>query len=255
VNATLDGRTAVVTGGAGDIGSAMAAELRSRGAAVSILDRKSREEASQWIDRASANGGVTYIEADVTDRRSIDAVFAGQGAFDIVIANAGIGPQGHVLELTEDDWQRTLDVNLTGVFHTAQAGARALVQASKRGCMVFTGSWVGEVPWPDIAAYSVSKAGVQMLARSMARELAQYGIRVNVVAPGIVKAGLSGALMESDPDYRRRVRDIVPLGEYQTPEQVARATAFLCSDDADHMTGATLLIDGGCSLFQFDAAR
>jgi NAD(P)-dependent dehydrogenase (short-subunit alcohol dehydrogenase family) len=87
----------------------------------------------------------------------------------------------------------------------------------------------------------------------MARELAPYRIRANVVSPGIVKAGLARVQMETEPAYRRRVQGIVPLGEFQTPEQVARATAFICSDDAEYMTGATLLVDGGCSLFQFHA--
>jgi NAD(P)-dependent dehydrogenase (short-subunit alcohol dehydrogenase family) len=251
--AALDGRTALVTGGGGDIGSAMASELRGRGAEVTIVDLKKPAEAAPWVERASTNGTVDYVQADVGRRACIDELFADRPAYDIVVANAGIGPTSPFLELTEHDWQRTLDVNLTGVFHTAQAGARAMVRDARPGAIVLTGSWVGSVPWPDICAYSVSKAGVQMLARSMALELARHRIRVNVVAPGIVKAGLAGALMENDPAYLRRVQDIVPLGEYQTSEQVAKATAFLCSDDADHMTGATLLVDGGCSLFQFEA--
>jgi NAD(P)-dependent dehydrogenase (short-subunit alcohol dehydrogenase family) len=108
------------------------------------------------------------------------------------------------------------------------------------------------VPWPEITAYSVSKAGIRMLARQMARELAGHGILVNVIAPGIVRAGLAKRQMETEPQYARRVKHVIPLGEPQTAEQVARATAFLCSEAADYMTGSTLLVDGGCSLFQFD---
>ncbi len=102
------------------------------------------------------------------------------------------------------------------------------------------------------AAYSASKAGVRMLARSMARELAAHNILVNVVAPGIVRAGLAKHQMETEPQYARRIQHVIPLDEPQTVEQVARATAFLCSDGADYMTGSVLLVDGGCSLFQFD---
>jgi hypothetical protein len=101
-------------------------------------------------------------------------------------------------------------------------------------------------------AYSVSKAGIRMLARQMARELAGHGILVNVIAPGIVRAGLAKQQMETEPQYARRIKHVIPLGEPQTAEQVARATAFLCSEAADYMTGSTLLVDGGCSLFQFD---
>jgi NAD(P)-dependent dehydrogenase (short-subunit alcohol dehydrogenase family) len=120
------------------------------------------------------------------------------------------------------------------------------------GRIVFTGSWVQEVPWPEIAAYSASKAGLRMLARSMARELAPHRILVNVIAPGIVNAGLARHQLETEPQYARRVAHVIPLGDLQTAEQVAKATAFLCSAAADYMTGAVLLVDGGCSLFQFE---
>jgi NAD(P)-dependent dehydrogenase (short-subunit alcohol dehydrogenase family) len=126
-----------------------------------------------------------------------------------------------------------------------------MVEREHPGRIIFTGSWVQEVPWPEIAAYSATKAGVRMLARSMARELAPRRILVNVIAPGIVNAGLARHQLETEPQYDRRVRHVIPLGELQTTAQVARATAFLCSDAADYMTGSVLLIDGGCSLFQF----
>ncbi len=126
-----------------------------------------------------------------------------------------------------------------------------MVARGTRGRILFTGSWVGEIPWPEIAAYCVSKAGVRMLARAMARELAGAGIRVNVVAPGIVMAGMARRQYETDPGYARRASVVIPLGEFGTVEQVAAATAFLCSADASYMTGSVLLVDGGASLFQF----
>jgi NAD(P)-dependent dehydrogenase (short-subunit alcohol dehydrogenase family) len=109
------------------------------------------------------------------------------------------------------------------------------------------------VPWPEIAAYSASKAGLAMLGKSMALELARHGIRVNVVAPGIVAAGMAKYQMDHEPQYAHRISTIIPLERMQTPEDVARATAFLCSDDASYMTGTTLLVDGGCSLFKFES--
>ena len=116
-----------------------------------------------------------------------------------------------------------------------------------------TGSWVGSVPWPEITAYTVSKAGLEMLAKQMARELGVYGIRVNVVAPGIVKAGMAGELLKTDPVYAKRAGKVVPLGEFQTANQVADVVGFLCSSAGDYITGTVLLADGGCSLFQFDS--
>lgn len=248
----LDGRGVAITGGAGDIGAAMAAELRRLGARVTLIDRKSAEEATPWIERAGRHGDVAYVVADVRDRAALDAALAAIDPLDVAIGNAAIGHGIPFLDLTPEQWQEHLDVNLTGCFHLGQAAARLMVARGRPGRIIFTGSWVQEVPWPEIAAYSVSKAGVRMLARSMARELARHKILVNVVAPGIVYAGLAKHQMETEPQYARRIKHVIPLGDLQTAEQVARATAFLCSAGADYMTGAVLLVDGGCSLFQFD---
>lgn len=247
----LDGRGVVITGGAGDIGAAMGAELRRLGADVTLLDQKSEAEAAPWLARARQHGDVAYVQADVRDRGAIDAALAAIDPLDVAIGNAGIGHGIPFLEITPEQWQTHLDVNLTGCFHLGQAAARLMVARNHPGRIIFTGSWVQEIPWPEIAAYSASKAGVRMLARSMARELARYHILVNVVAPGIVNAGLARHQLETEPQYARRVRHVIPLGELQSPEQIARATAFLCSAAADSMTGAVLLIDSGCSLFQF----
>src|SRR5439155_9729594 len=169
----------------------------------------------------------------------------------VVVGNAGIVEPAPFLELTAEEWHAHLDVNLTGCFNTGQAAARLMVERGRPGLILFTGSWVGEIPWPEISAYCVSKAGVRMLARSMARELASRGIRVNVVAPGIVMAGMARQQYETDPDYARRASVVIPLGEFGTAEQIAKATAFLCSPDAEYMTGSVLLVDGGASLFRF----
>jgi len=229
-----------ITGAAGDIGFAMARELTERGARVTVIDKAPAEQAD-W----------DYVQADVVDREAVDAALGAIDPLDVAIGNAGIVESAPFLEVTPEQWRAHLDVNLTGCFNVGQAAARLMVERGRPGRILFTGSWVGEVPWPDIAAYCVSKAGVRMLARSMARELAEHGIRVNVVAPGIVWAGMARRQFETDPAYARRASGVVPLGEFGTPEQVAKAAAFLCSPDADYITGATLLVDGGASLFRF----
>ena len=228
----LAGLGVAVTGAAGDLGSAMARELASRGAHVTLLDRVPEAEAAERIAAVDAVGSCSYLQVDVTDR-------------------AGIVDAAPFLEVSQTQWQEHLDINVTGCFNVGQAAARLMVERGTRGQIIFTGSWVGEIPWPEISAYCVSKAGVRMLAKSMARELAGHGIRVNVVAPGIVMAGMARRQYETDPDYARRASVVIPLGEFGTAEQVAKATAFLCSPDADYMTGSVLLVDGGASLFQF----
>jgi len=249
----LEGSGAAITGGAGDIGAVMGRELSDMGASVTLIDRKSPEEAEHWLKKARGAGGkVEYAQADVRNRHAVYEALADLESLDFAIGNAGIVDSAPFLEITEEQWQRHLDVNLTGCFNLGQSAARMMLERGKPGRIIFTGSWVGEVPWPEIAAYSVTKAGVRMLAKSMARELAPHRILVNVIAPGIVKAGLAKHQMETEPQYARRVRHVIPLGEPQTAQQVARATAFLCSDAADYMTGSTLLVDGGCSLFQFE---
>jgi NAD(P)-dependent dehydrogenase (short-subunit alcohol dehydrogenase family) len=240
-----------ITGGAGDIGAAMAAELRRLGGRVTLIDRKSAAEAAPWLERAQVHGAVDFVEADVRDRAALESALAAIDPLDVAIGNAAIGHGIPFLEITEEQWQEHLDVNLTGCFNLGQAAARLMVARGHPGRIIFTGSWVQEVPWPEIAAYSATKAGGRMLARSMARELAAHRILVNVVAPGIVDAGLARHQIETEPQYARRIRHVIPLGELQSVEQVARATAYLCSTAADYMTGAVLLVDGGCSLFQF----
>jgi NAD(P)-dependent dehydrogenase (short-subunit alcohol dehydrogenase family) len=248
----IEGLNVAITGGAGDIGAAMGAELTRLGARVTLIDRKSETEAEPWLARVREHGEVAYIQADVRDRPAIESALAAIEPLDVAIANQAIGHGIPFLEIMPEQWQEHVDVNLTGCFNVGQAAARLMVERGTRGRIIFTGTWVQEVPWPEIAAYSATKAGVRMLARSMARELATHKILVNVIAPGIVYAGLAKHQMETEPQYARRVRHVIPLGDLQTAEQVAKATAFLCSAGADYMTGAVLLADGGLSLFQFD---
>ena len=222
----------------------MARELAARGAAVTMLDLVPEPEVGEV-------GPCSYRQVDVTDRAAVDNALAAIDPIDVMIGNAGIVDAAPFLEVTQAQWQAHLDVNVTGCFNVGQAAARLMVQRGTSGQIIFTGSWVGEIPWPEISAYSVSKAGVRMLARAMARELAGHRIRVNVVAPGIVMAGMARRQYETDPDYARRASVVIPLGEFGTAEQIAKAVGFLCSPDAEYMTGSVLLVDGGASLYRF----
>jgi NAD(P)-dependent dehydrogenase (short-subunit alcohol dehydrogenase family) len=247
----LEGLGIAITGAAGDLGGAMALELARRGAYVAMIDQVAEPDAAARIEAVAAVGSCRYLQADVTDRAALEQALAAVDPLDVAIGNAGIVDSAPFLDVTAEQWQAHLDVNLTGCFNLGQAAARLMVQQGRAGLVLFTGSWVGEIPWPEIVPYCVTKAGVRMLARSMARELAPQRIRVNVVAPGIVFAGMARHQYETDPTYARRASVVVPLGELGTAEQIAQAVAFLCSPEASYMTGSVLLVDGGASLFQF----
>jgi NAD(P)-dependent dehydrogenase (short-subunit alcohol dehydrogenase family) len=250
-------RGVLVTGGAGDIGSAIGRRLAADGFEVTLLDVHEPDRGNRVARSTAESAGVpasrvAYARADVTDRAAVERAVTSLPRLDVAIANAGIVASAPFLEITEEQWRSQLDVNLTGAFHTAQASAARMVREGVTGLLLFTGSWVGRVPWPEITAYATTKGGIEMLARQAARELAHYRIRANVVAPGIVRAGMAKRQLETEPQYAARAARVVPLGELQTAEQVADAVGFLCSPSAAYMTGSTLLIDGGASLFAFD---
>lgn len=255
--AMLSGQVALVTGAAGDLGGEMALQLVKEGASVVLWDILAAADAHDKTERVRAAGtytqSVQYQQVDVRDREAVDRAIDALPSLDIVCSNAGIVESAPFLDITPDVWQKHIDVNLTGCFHVGQSAARRMVRDGKQGRIIFTSSWVGSIPWPEITAYTVTKAGVNMLTKQMARELAQHGIRVNAVAPGIVRAGLAGRQLDEEPQYAARVAKVIPLGEPGTPVEIAQAVVYLCSPATAYMTGTILLLDGGCSLFQFDA--
>ena len=242
----------LVTGAAGDIGSSIVEHFLRDGATVTAIDIKSEGEILKRYSPAD-HERIKAVCLDLCDQAAVTDLINSGAPLDAVIGNAGVGGTAAFVDIDAAFWQHTLDVNLTANFILGQVAARHFIQHKTAGRIVFTGSWVGSVPWPEITAYTVSKAGVEMLAKQMARELAVHGIRVNVVAPGIVRAGLAGELLKTDPVYAKRAGKVVPLGQFQTPDQVADVVKFLCSPAGDYITGTVLLADGGCSLFQFDS--
>ena len=253
----------VVTAGYGDIGRATCRRCCEEGATVVMTGRKSLEEGAAIAKATQAgNGTIEYLRCDAGDRQSIDAMFAEvlkrHPRIDVVIGNAAMVENGPFLDIRPDHWQAHLDLNLTGNFHLGQAAARIMVKQEpleKPGCergvrgkILFNGSWCQDMPWPEGCCYGVAKAGLAFMARAMAQELAVHGIRVNVVAPGIIMAGLSKVCYETDPKYAPRATAAIPLREFGTPEQCADAFLFLAGDESDYITGVSLLVDGGASL-------
>lgn len=247
-NVELAGQLALVTGAAGDLGAAMVRALAARGAKVACWDIQPKTSAREALGSLANE----YSQVDVRDRPQVEAALAALPRLDIVCSNAGIVDASPFLAVTAENWQEHLDINLTGCFHVAQAAARRMVRDGTQGRIIFTSSWVGQIPWPEITPYAVSKAGVNMLMKQMARELAEYGIRVNAIAPGIVNAGLAGRQLREEPQYAARVKKVIPLGSPGEPDEIAEAVCYLAGESTAYMTGSLLTLDGGCSLFQFD---
>ena len=250
----LAGKTALVTGAAGGLGNAMARKLAENGAQVILWDIKSANDAQAALDRVRQyDATAQYRLVDVRDRGTVDEAITSLTSLDIVCSNAGIVDAQPFLEVSQQNWQNHLDINLTGCFNVCQAAARRMVDDGTAGRIILTSSWVGSIPWPEITPYTVSKAGVNMLVKQMARELAVHRILVNAIAPGIVAAGLAGRQLREESQYAARVAKVIPLVEPGTPDEIADAVLYLASPQTAYMTGSILTLDGGCSLFQFDA--
>ena len=245
---------ALITGACGDIGRALVSEFAAAGVMrFGLCDLLAPEAAEPYFAELRRQGAqILYRQADVSDADAVqpfvDAVSAAYGGIDLCIGNAGIVERGSLLALSVQAWRRTLDVNLTGCFLTAQAAARAMKEAGRGGHIVLLSSWTQDVPRQNIGAYCVSKAGLKMLAKCLALELGPHGIRVNLIAPGFVDAGLTGQNLEQNPDRRAGMEASIPLGRLMSAAELARTARLFCSGDAAYMTGATLLIDGGSSL-------
>jgi 2,3-dihydro-2,3-dihydroxybenzoate dehydrogenase len=256
------GRVAAVTGAASGIGRATALALARPGARVALCDRNAPGLADVARAVQDAGGQARAVEVDVSDQReaarAIDGVVQEWARLDILVNAAGIassGPtsRGPVIGISEADWDRIIDVNLLGTVYCAQAAARQMMR-QRSGRIVNVASVAGVVPRVNAAAYGVSKAGVRMFTKCLALELARHGITVNAVAPGPIDTPMLGP--PDDREARRRFlegtpetfRLGVPLGKLGRPEDVASAIAYLASDEAHHITGAILNVDGMAQL-------
>jgi NAD(P)-dependent dehydrogenase (short-subunit alcohol dehydrogenase family) len=252
----LKNKVVVITGGCGDIGGATARKLALLGAKVVLFDIVEEKVGRARTRELRAAAYLNVDQSKTEDlQRGVADVAKRFGKIDVVIGNAGVGPGGNLLDLTDADWERVLRVNLVGCAQLAQAAVRQMLSQSYdkktkiRGKVLFTSSWVGDFPSPGAIPYCVSKAGLNHLVRLAAQEYASRGILVNAVAPGILNAGLTKkAAFQRNAKLRQKYLGYIPLGEFGTAEQVADAFVFLCSAESDYMTGQILTVDGGCTL-------
>jgi 3-oxoacyl-[acyl-carrier protein] reductase len=236
----LEGRVALVTGGSRGIGRAIALELAQAGAQVVVGYRSGAEEAEQV---AKEIGG-RAVQADVSDPEQATRLVEEAGDLDILVNNAGLTRDGLIARMSDDDWRTVIDTNLGGVFATCRAATRGMMRR-RSGAIVNLSSVVGVHGNPGQTNYAASKAGIIGFTKALARELATRNVRVNAIAPGYIETALTDVLPDG---VREALLAGTPLGRLGTPEDVAGAVRFLCSDEASFITGEVLLVDGGLGM-------
>jgi 3-oxoacyl-[acyl-carrier protein] reductase len=243
----LAGRTALVTGASGVIGRACAIALAGQGARVVVAWSSDKEGASETADQVKAAGAEAVLaQADLTEPSGAKELVAAAGpdGVDILVNNAGVTRDGLLLRMKDEDFQRVLDVNLVAAFRCTRESLRGMLRR-RWGRIISISSVVGLVGNPGQANYSAAKAGLIGLSLSVAREVANRGITVNVVAPGYVPSRLTDAMSE---DARQTILNAIPVGRMGTAEEVAAAVRYLSGEQASYITGQVLAIDGGMTM-------
>lgn len=242
----LSGKIAVVTGGSRGIGRAICLELAARGAAVVVNYNQSEDKARRVVAEIEAGGGAAAaMPADVGVAYHVDRLFkqvtADYGAVDILVNNAGITLDNVIMRMKPNDFDIVISANLRSAWLCCKAATRPMMR-KRRGVIVNITSVVGLAGNGGQTNYAASKAGIIGLTKSLAKEVAARGIRVNAVAPGFVQTDMTAALSD---ELQSKAVEAIPLGRIGKPEEIAKAVAFLVSPDAAYITGQTLVVDGG----------
>jgi NAD(P)-dependent dehydrogenase (short-subunit alcohol dehydrogenase family) len=245
----LQGKVTIITGGAQGIGQACARRFAREGAHVVLadVDDTRGQQLAQEL-------GALYVHCDVGDSEQVNAMVARtvvrHGRIDVLVNNAGIFKAAPFLEVTEEDFDAVIRVNLKGAFLVAQAVARQMATA-KSGCVINMSSVNAVMAIPSIASYNMSKGGINQLTRVMALSLADYGIRVNAVAPGTIATELAAKAVLTSEEAKARILSRTPLRRLGTPEEIADVVAYLASDAASYLTGEIITADGGRSALNY----
>jgi glucose 1-dehydrogenase len=245
----LKGQVALVTGSGQGIGKAIALRLARDGADILIDDRRADGRTDETRNQVAALGRrVAVYAGDVSDtnqdrnliRFGVDQL----GKIDILVNNAGIEKHAAFVDVTEEEYDAVLDVNLKGAFFVAQAFAQHLQETKRPGRIINISSVHEDLPFPNFSPYCASKGGLKMLMRTLAIELAPFGITVNNIAPGAIETPINTKLLNS-PELLKALLGQIPLGRMGTPDDVAGMVAFLAGPDAGYVTGTTMFVDGG----------
>jgi glucose 1-dehydrogenase len=246
----LDDKVALITGASSGIGRAIAVRYVAEGARVVVNFRPGGQndaDAAQALLGQLGDAAIA-IAADVSKRDDIERMFQEAvqrlGRVDIVVNNAGIEIKKPFLEVTDDEWNRVLAVNLFGPYVVSQIGARQMVKQGGGGKLLFISSVHEDIPFPEYTAYCASKGGVRMMMRNLAMELAPHRINVNNIAPGAIATPINQAVL-NDPVASKNAISEIPWGRFGRPEEVAAVAVFLASHESDYVTGSTYYVDGG----------
>jgi glucose 1-dehydrogenase len=256
----LQGQVALVTGSSSGIGQAIAIGLAQAGADVVVNYAHAREGADETAQKIQAAGRrAIVVQADVSKEADVQGMFhravAQLGALDILVNNSGIEQDAPFDQLTLTQWQRVLDVNLTGMFLCAREAVREFRRRGVRegvscaaGKIICISSVHEVIPWAGHVNYCASKGGVMLFMKSVAQEVAKWRIRVNSIAPGAIRTPINRHAWET-PEAYAQLMTMIPYARIGEPEDVARAAVWLASDESDYVTGTTLFIDGGMTLY------
>lgn len=261
VHRVLVGQTAVVTGASKGLGQAIAVALSRAGANTVVNYHSDEAGASRTVTDITSEGGEAIaFKADVAVEEEVQALFAAAaerfGRIDICVPNSGIQLNAPFAEMTIQQWQRVIDVNLTGQFLCAREAVRAFLRQGidrrlswSAGKIIFMSSVHDVIPWEGHVNYATAKGGIQLLMKSVAQELAHKGIRANAVSPGAIRTPMNVEKLTSPEAFRDSLQTLIPAGRIGEPEDVARAVVWLASDESEYVTGTTLYVDGGMTLY------
>lgn len=243
----LQGKVCVVTGASRGIGKAMATLFLSEGAVVYCLSRTAPDEFAPEA-LASAPKAPAWIACDVADETSADAaiadVMAAEGRVDVLVNNAGVTRDGLLMRMKTEDWDSVIRTNLTSAFYLSRAVSRHMLK-QRSGVILNVSSVVGLIGNAGQANYSASKAGLIGFTKSLARELAPRGVRVNAIAPGFIETAMTDKIPQ---EFKDKLKDTIPLGRVGNAEEAAHAALFLCSPMSSYITGVVLEVDGGMGM-------
>lgn len=256
----LQDRITLVTGSSSGIGAAVAQSMAAEGAKVIVNYARSSKGAEAVVNEIVSNGGEAIaIQADVSQEDQVNSmfqqIFDKYGTIDILVNNAGLQKDANLVDMTLEQWNKVIDVNLTGQFLCSREAAKEFIRrgvipekSCSAGVIICMSSVHEVIPWAGHCNYAASKGGVMLLMQSMAQELASYKIRINSIAPGAIKTPINKGAWDT-PEAEAELLKLIPYNRVGVPEDIGKAAVWLASDDSEYVHGTTIFVDGGMTLY------